>query len=332
MTPEPLFTRTGGTVILETDFCGDVDDVAALALLCGESRRHAGAFRIGGVSCNVVSPFTAPAVKAVLAPFGLQDVPVGVTDDPPPPSGNESSYLAALAATWRGAEGGRFVEASLPCMTTADVSSGRGVPTALPHPATACNARELYRRVFAEAADGSVDVISIGFFNTLDEVLAKDPALFRRKVRAVWAMAGGFARCAGYAETNVRERPEASRRFLDAWDGPIVFVGFESGEKVITDLSGLPPECVAHPLVEAFRRYCGPSMKRPSWDPVTVDFAIHGENECYEISEPGHVRVAPDLSTPFTPDPAGNARVLRLRAPEERVSARITALLREFLQ
>ena len=303
MKPEPLAVRTGATVILETDFCGDVDDVAALALLCGEAKRHPGSFRIGGVSCNVASPFTAPAVKAILAAFGLQDVPVGVTDDPPPPSGNESSYLAALAASRRGA-----------------------------HPATACTARELYRRVFAEAADGSVNVISIGFFNTLDEVLADSPALFRRKVRAVWAMAGGFARCAGYAETNVRERPEASRRFFDAWDGPIVFVGFESGEKVITDLSGLPPKCGAHPLAEAFRRYCGPSMKRPSWDPVTVDFAVHGENDCYELGEPGRVRVAPDLSTPFGPDPAGNARVLRLRAPEERVSARITAVLRKNLQ
>ena len=299
MSPEPLAVRTGATVILETDFCGVVDDVAALALLCGEAKRHPGSFRIGGVSCNVASRFTAPAVKAVLAAFGLQDVPVGVTDDPPPPSGNESSYLAALTASWRGAD-----------------------------PATACNARELYRRVFAEAADGSVDVISIGFFNTLDEVLADSPALFRRKVRAVWAMAGGFARCAGYAETNVRERPEASRRFLDAWDGPIVFVGFENGEKVITDLSGLPPECAAHPLAEAFRRYCGPSMKRPSWDPVTVDFAVHGENDCYELGEPGRVRVAPDLSTPFASDPAGNARVLRLRAPEDAVSARITSLLR----
>ncbi|MBQ3809279.1 MAG: hypothetical protein II839_00495 [Kiritimatiellae bacterium] len=50
MTPEPLSARTGATVVLETDFCDDVDDVAALALLCGEARRHAGAFRHGGVS------------------------------------------------------------------------------------------------------------------------------------------------------------------------------------------------------------------------------------------------------------------------------------------
>ena len=302
MKPEPLAARTGETVVLETDFCTDVDDVAALSLLCGEERRHPGAFRLGAVSCNVRNPFMAAAVKFVLSAWGREDVPVAVTREPIPNSGNHSDYLGGLAARWRGPE-----------------------PPQL-------DPLDLWRRVLADAPDGSVSVISIGFFNNLAAALADDPALFRRKVRAVWAMAGGFARCAGYAETNVRERPEASRRFLDAWDGPIVFVGFESGEKVITDLSGLPPKCGAHPLAEAFRRYCGPSMKRPSWDPVTVDFAIHGENECYELGEPGRVRVAPDLSTPFASDPAGNARVLRLRAPEERVSARITAVLRKDLQ
>ena len=72
MNPEPLVFRTGGTVVLETDFCGDVDDVAALALLCGEAKRHPGSFRIGGVSCNVGSPFTVPAVKAfILMPVAM---------------------------------------------------------------------------------------------------------------------------------------------------------------------------------------------------------------------------------------------------------------------
>ncbi len=296
---QPLLSRTGETVVLETDFCGDVDDVAALSLLCGEAKNHPAAFRLGGVSCNVATPHVAPAVKTVLAAWGMQDVPVGVTDDPVPACGNDSRYLAGLAARWRGAD-----------------------------PATACTARELYRRVFGGAADGSVTVISIGFFNTLDEVLADDPALFRRKVRGVVAMAGGFGRCAGYAETNVREVPDATRRFLAAWDGPIVFVGFECGETIPTDLSGLPADCDAHPLVEAFRHYCGPAMKRCSWDPITVDVAVNGENECYELGAPGRVRVAPDLSTPFEPDPAGNARVLRFRAPDDAVSARITARVR----
>ena len=297
---QPILSLSGQTVVLETDFCTDVDDVAALALLCGEAKARPDAFRLGGVSCNVKSPFVAAAVKTVLSAWGMQGVPVGVTEDPLPPSGDRSDYLAGLAARGRG-----------------------------PAPATACSARELYRRIFAEAPDGSVDVISIGFFNTLDEVLADDPALFHRKVRAVWAMAGGFGRCAGNREFNVVGYEDAARRFLAAWDGPIVFVGFECGETVMTDLSGLPAEFDAHPLVEAFRHHRGPAMKRSSWDPVTVDLALHGENECYELGPAGRVRVASDGSTPFEPDPAGNARVLRFRAPDEEVSARVTALVRE---
>ena len=298
MTPEPLSSRTGGTVVLETDFCTDVDDVAALSLLCGEEKRHPGAFRLGAVSCNVRSPFIAAAVKTVLSAWGRDDVPVGVTEDALPPSGDRSDYLAGLAARWRGGE------------------------------ASAGSARDLYRRVFSQAADGSVDVVSIGFFNTLDEVFADDPALFRRKVRAVWAMAGGFGRCAGNAEFNVKGYEDAARRFLETWDGPVVFVGFECGETVMTDLSGLPPAFDGHPLVEAFRHHRGPAMKRSSWDPITVDLAIHGENECYELGEPGRVRVAPGGATLFTPDPAGNARVLHFRAPDDAVSARITTLVR----
>ena len=296
---KPILSLTGQTVILETDFCTDVDDVAALSLLCGEAKAHPEAFRLGGVSCNVRSPFVAAAVKTVLSAWGLQDTPVGVTGDDLPPSGDRSEYLAGLAARWRGAD-----------------------------PAAACSGRELYRRILAEAADGSVDVISIGFFNTLDEVLADDPALFRRKVRAVWAMAGGFARCAAMSEFNVKGYRDAARRFLEAWDGPILFVGFECGETVMTDLSGLPAEYDSHPLVEAFRHHRGPAMKRSSWDPITVDLALGGENECYELGEPGRVRVAPNASTPFEPDPAGNARVLRFRAPDEAVSARISARVR----
>jgi hypothetical protein len=70
-------------------------------------------------------------------------------------------------------------------------------------------------------------------------------------------------------------------------------------------------------------------MKRSSWDPITVDLAVHGENECYELGGPGRVRVAPDGATVFAPDPAGNARVLRFRAPDDAVSARVTRLVRE---
>ena len=295
---QPLAARTGETVILETDFCCDVDDVAALALLCGEEKRHPGAFRLGGVSCNVANPFVAAAAKTVLAAWGRQGVPVAVTRDPLPNSGNRSPYLAGLAARWRGPD------------------PGKAEPL------------DLWRRLLADAPDGSVSVVSIGFFNNLAAALADDPSLFRRKVRCVWAMAGGFGRKAGYVEFNMKEYVGDTRRFLREWDGPVVFVGSECGESVMTDLSGLPPDCDGHPLVEAFRHFCGPRLVHGSWDPITVDLAVHGENDCYELGPTGRVRVASDGTSPFEPDPAGNARVLRLRAPDAAVSARITALVR----
>ena len=61
---EPLCARTGETVVLETDFCTDVDDVAALSLLCGEEKRHPGAFRLGGGN------YHAPAQRALLFRLG----------------------------------------------------------------------------------------------------------------------------------------------------------------------------------------------------------------------------------------------------------------------
>ena len=295
---QPLSARTGETVVLETDFCCDVDDVAALSLLCGEERRHPGAFRLGAISCNVQSPFVAAAVKVVLSAWGREDVPVAVTRDPLPNSGNRSAYLAGLAARWRGPEPPRT------------------------------DPLDLWRRVLADAPDGSVSVVSIGFFNNLAAALADDPALFRRKVRCIWAMAGGFGKKDGYVEFNVKEYIGDTRSFLRGWDGPIVFVGSECGESIMTDLSGLPPECDGHPLVEAFRHFCGPCRIRSSWDPITVDLAVHGENELYELGPAGRVRVAPDGATPFAPDPDGNARVLHFRAPDDAVSDRITSLVR----
>lgn len=297
---QPIGSRTGERVILETDFCTDVDDVAALSLLCGEAKRRPGAFTLAGISMNVATPFGAPAIKTVLSAFGMEDVPVAVTDDPNPPSGNRSSYLAGLAARWRG-----------------------------PSPASAGLPPELYRKVFEEAPDGSVSVISIGFFNVLADVLEADPELFRRKVRIVYAMAGGFGSKAGYVEFNVKEHAGATRRFLSAWDGPVVFVGSECGETVMTDLSGLPAECDFHPLVEAFRHHRGPEMKRSSWDPITVDLALNGEGDCYLLSSRGKVSMNLDRSLAFVPDSSGNARVARFCAPDETVSARITSLVRE---
>ena len=75
-------------------------------------------------------------------------------------------------------------------------------------------------------------MISIGFFNNLAAALADDPALFRRKVRCVWAMAGGFGPKAGYVEYNVKEYcPDTAYPFAPAILNTIVREAFMDGAK-----------------------------------------------------------------------------------------------------
>ena len=74
---EPLIRRTNETVILDTDLCCDVDDAAAATLLYGESIRHAGSFRVGGVAVSVDGPLEAKGCKAIESFFGLENIPVG---------------------------------------------------------------------------------------------------------------------------------------------------------------------------------------------------------------------------------------------------------------
>ena len=295
----PLCTRPTDTAILETDFCGDVDDVAALALLCRQAREVG--FALGGVSVNVPGPQEGAAVAAVLREHGFPNVPVAVAAGPAPAvGGTRSDYVPALAARVAGAE-----------------------PPALAP-------LDFYRDALPRAADGSVVIVSIGFFNNLAALLRAEPDLLRRKVRAVVAMAGGFGEKAGYEEFNVRGYEEDARFFVENWDGPLVFFGSECGEKAITDMTALTD----HPgtLAEAFRLYTATwvddFMKRSSWDPLTVDFAVFGGGALWTESAPGRAAVRPGGAIAFTPDPAGRATYLVRRVHHGVLGAHITEEVR----
>lgn len=318
MTYEPILGHKGGHVILETDFCTDCDDVAALSLLCGQAKAHPLDFTLDGVSVNVSGPFEARAVRASLDHFGMGDVPIGVTDDEPPRSGNGSRYLETLAAHCPD-----YVHDGL---------------TAL----------DLYRDVLRRVPDGSLTIISIGFFNTLAAALRDDPELFHRKVRAAVIMAGGFGPRADHCEFNVVGHLDAAREFVRDFKGQMVFVGFECGVSVMTDLTGFP-EGTGNFLLEAFEKRSNDAMRHPSWDPITVDLALHGEDArtsafaygdgtglkaegvdgCYALSAPGRLLFAEDGRTIFTESADGNVRHLVFTAPDEAVSARISRLVRE---
>ena len=264
------------TVIFDTDMCGDVDDVGALYLLLNASKKYG--FSIGGIAVNVNSVNEYPAIMALLEEQEMTHIPVGVYDGENPESGNYAPYVEFLARQYDG-----------------EIRE--------------ITAAEIYKTVLSNAEDSSVVVVSVGFFNNINRARNANVELFDKKVRTVVAMAGRFDDVGGFPEFNIREFADDSKEFIENFNGEIIFGGFEIGYKVMTDLRDVVGDSL---LIEAYRIYTDGKMMRESWDPLTVDFAVNGENEFYSLSDRGKVDVLEDRSTQFTPCDNGNCKYIIL--------------------
>jgi inosine-uridine nucleoside N-ribohydrolase len=100
----------------------------------------------------------------------------------------------------------------------------------------------VYRRLLAAQPDTSVTVVTVGFLTNVRNLLESKPdslspldgkALVKRKVKQWVAMAGKFPEG---KEFNIEKDATASQVAIDGWPSPILFSGFEIGEKVKTGL------------------------------------------------------------------------------------------------
>ncbi|MBO7310213.1 MAG: nucleoside hydrolase [Clostridia bacterium] len=290
--------RHGGsaTVVFDTDMCGDVDDVGALFLLLSASKKYG--FRIGGITVNVNSPNEYPAIMAMLEELKMTEIPVGVYDGENPESGNYAPYVEFLAKHYNGEH-------------------------------KSITAMEIYQKVLSESCDNSVVIVSVGFFNNINRARNKNTELFDKKVRAVVAMAGRFDE-EGFPEFNIREFVRDSKEFIESFDGEIIFGGFEIGYQVMTDLRDIADRDSL--LTKAYEIYTEGRMLRESWDPLTVDFAVNGENEYYGLSARGKVTVLNDRSTKFEQSEKGNCRYIFLKRSFEQTGAHISNAIKQTLR
>lgn len=285
-------------VILETDLCMDVDDVGAIALLCDYVNMLG--VKLCGISINVNGPYEAGAADALLSWFELPPVPICVWDGEIPPCGNESRYLKYL-------------------FDSKDENHSASLNVMEPV--------EFYRQILSEADDQSVEIISIGFFCNLDKAFRHMPNLFARKVRSVVAMAGSFREKVDYREFNIKQMPLEARRFVDTYPGELYFIGFETGDRVITDLSDWNPD-TANLVYESYRLFSKGTLRRPSWDLVAVDFAVNGINERYKLSEGGKVTVLESSVCDFQPMENGKHYYVLFRQTHEEIGAFLSRQLK----
>ena len=241
-------------LILGTDWGSDCDDCVAMRVAARFHKK--GEINLLGIGINCVKEHAYASIKSFLYKEGV-DIPVGID-----PRSHETEGW-----TWTENYQPRLAK-DMPHLSNDDAESGVRV----------------YRRAIAEA-EGKVDIMEIGFLQILGDFLRSEGddispktgmELCREKVEKIWLMAGRWD-IDGGREFNIACSPltrEASNYIFDNCPVPIVCLGWEVGDPVITG-SKLNHEDY---LWQAMNDHGFPNG-RSSWDPMLVYLTILGDTE-----------------------------------------------------
>ncbi|KAF6834466.1 inosine/uridine-preferring nucleoside hydrolase [Colletotrichum plurivorum] len=251
-----LITEARKNLIVDTDIFSDCDDAAAL-LLAAKSPD----VNLLGVNINSQSSYSVLAVSAILNHYDLPDVPVGarrpLNDVPFFDNWNKVSgeFASKLATHW---------------------------PKSLANAEEAWDPVTLYRKLLAEAEDGSVTIASIGFLHNLSGLLnstadshsdLSGPELVEAKVRELVVMGGDFP--SGYEWNFWGDDPYTTAHVIHSWKGSIVYSGSQvarstySGGPLMEDGPRTDPVRAAYILYMYYQ-------PRLSFDPIAMLYAIKG--------------------------------------------------------
>jgi purine nucleosidase len=304
-------------IIFDTDMAGDVDDCGALGLLHALADRGEADILATMISANNES--VGPCLNAINTYYGRPEIPIGnvrglqigyPTGDP---TVIESKYAPAVAAAF---------------------------PHRLQKSSDAPEATTLYRQILAAQPDRSVVIVTVGFLTNLKNLLnsekdAASPlngeALVAQKVKLWVCMGGKFPDGRfpdGNGEYNVTYDTSASVRAMNDWPTPVVYSGFEIGQRVMTG-KRLAETPAANPVRACYQHYNG-LQNRESWDHTAVLYAVRGARDYWTLSEPGlalmHARVKFGYNE-WLPAPSRQQRYLIEKLPPAELAKVIEELM-----
>jgi hypothetical protein len=303
-------------LIYDTDFGGDVDDAGVAAML--NAMQDNGEVEVLAMMASNPTRHAAPGLDAINTYYGHGNIPIGsvkpVFDHVPSPptpgaviDGNNVSGYAELLA--------------------------RGWPNNVRDSARAPDAVELYRKILAKQADGSVTIVVVGGQINLGGLLASGPdnnsdltgsELVAEKVDRLVVMGARFP---SGREWNIMLEPAAAAAVADSWPTPVFYSGFEIGDTIFTGSRLFTETPADNPVLNAYEDYVGWGNDRSSWDQTAAYFAVRGGDGLFNLSEPGEVEIAPDGSNTFTAAADGDRRYLLTAVPDATIATAIEDLM-----
>ena len=269
-------------VIFDTDMGPDYDDVGAITLL--HAFADSGKVKILATIASTKYEGVAAVLNVLNTYFKKPSIPIGV------PKGN-----AITQKDWQ-----HWTD-TLIAKYPHEIKNNSDVPDAIP----------LYRKILAEQTDNSVTIITVGFLTNISNLLQSKPdqysplngeTLVKKKVKQLVCMAGKFPE--GY-EFNIKEDAKASQYVFEHWQKPVLFSGFEIGQKIKTGLPLINNNAIKNSPVKDVFRISIPLAKedsagRMSWDETAVLVAVTGYRPFYKII-PGSIKINEDGSDSWNP-------------------------------
>jgi len=303
-------------VVVLTDYAGDCDDAAALAVAC---KAHAdGDINILGIVATSSVATSAAGVYGQLMAYGQEAIPVYAYQ------GSIGTYNNRISAPVRDAHG-------VPGQTR----------TAFPDDVIGL------RTMLTAAPDASVKMIDVGAPISTSRLL-DSPAdaispmtgreLVAAKVVGLWMMAGEFT--STRVEYNADRDVASTQNVYQTWPTPIYAHGAEVGGTILT-APGLGTASGVDPVKTAFDAFdvASPTSlevylgrrARSSWDPACVHHAIYGNQTFYNYAGAnGTITVSGTGVTTWSATPAGNRFQVGKVASDADIAAAIQAIIDSY--
>jgi len=298
-------------IIFDTDMCTDCDDAGALAVLHELANR--GECELLAVCCNNKSSYSIGACHAINTYYGSGHLPLG-------------AYQGNLVGKDERLTVGYNEIARNTATYGHDIVTRDHVP----------NAVRVYRQVLAAQPDRSVSIVSVGFLVNLSELLCSAPDqssplsgidLVAMKVKELSVMGGRYPRGQEYNFAQCGAAPY-TQHVIEHWpvNVPIMFVGGELGEPVITGPC-LRTAPAGNPVRRAYELMYNGIQGRPSWDLITVLYAVRGLRDYWLAETNGHNAIAEDGSNAWHPTPDKNHAYLKPQMPADELATVLSELM-----
>jgi inosine-uridine nucleoside N-ribohydrolase len=185
----------------------------------------------------------------------------------------------------------------------------------------------LYRKVLSAQPDHSVTIITVGFLTNLANLLVSPEdhysslngyELVSRKVINLICMAGRFP---SGNEFNLAQDIRSSKKVLADWPTPILFSGFEIGQKIKTGIPLIHEDEIRRSPVKDVFAICIPlaredSSGRMSWDETAAFVAVKGWQNYYDL-ETGQCNINEDGINEWGQTGTHEAHLVEKMPPEQ---------------